>query len=264
MILENSVYNPKNIFQDIDITNNGMLSGETVFTSFRTFSNKVPFLIDHMNRLELGARYLFGKNLEIKDLLFNLQGLLKTLKEDVRVRITIFKTNDNLDYFISTNNLENFIAPISLTKSVKIKTLGLIPSFLKTGNYVETNLEVKRARELGFDDIVFTDLQNNVLECSTSNIFIIKNNNVFTPSVNDLFLNGITRQKIIEMLRMEKIKIEELAINYFNLMDSDEVFICNSVKGIRSVGRVQEIDFNNIFTKEIVAYFNDYIRNNCE
>ena len=34
------------------------------------------------------------------------------------------------------------------------------------------------------------------------------------------------------MLRKEKIKIEELAINYFNLMDSDEVFICNSVKGI--------------------------------
>jgi branched-subunit amino acid aminotransferase/4-amino-4-deoxychorismate lyase len=217
-----------------------------------------------MNRLELGASYLFGKKLEIKDLLFNLRGLLKTLKEDVRVRITIFKANDNLDYFISTNHLENFIAPISLTKSVKIKTLGLIPSFLKTGNYVETNLEIKRAWDLGFDDIFFTDLQNNVLECSTSNIFIIKNNNVFTPSVNDLFLNGITRQKIIEMLRKEKIKIEELAINYFNLMDSDEVFICNSVKGIRSVGRVEENEFNNIFTKEIVAYFNDYIRKNRE
>ena len=121
-----------------------------------------------MNRLELGARYLFGKNLEKKELLFNLRGLLKTLKEDVRVRITIFKKNDDLDYFISTNHLENFnIASISLTKSVRIKTLGLIPSFLKTGNYVETNLEIKRARDLGFDDIVFTDLQNNVLECST-------------------------------------------------------------------------------------------------
>jgi 4-amino-4-deoxychorismate lyase len=264
MILENFVFNPKNIFQDIDITNNGMFSGETVFTSFRTFSNKVPFLVDHLNRLELGGKFLFGKSVEKKALLSNLLDLLKTLKEDVRVRITIFKKNDDLDYFITTNHLENFnIAPISLTKSVKIKTLGLIPSYLKTGNYVETNLEIKRARNLGFDDIVFTDLQNNVLECSTSNIFIIKNNNVFTPSVNDLFLNGITRQKIIEMLGMEKIKIEELAINYFNLMDSDEVFICNSVKGIRSVGRVEEIEFKNIFTKEIIAYFNDYIRKNC-
>ena len=265
MILENFVYNPKNTFQDIDITKSGLLSGETVFTSFRTFSNKVLFLNDHMNRLELGARYLFGKNLEKNELLFNLRGLLKTLKEDVRVRITIFKKNEDLDYLISTNHLENFNnAGVSLTKSVKIKTLGLIPSFLKTGNYVETNLEIKRAKDLGFDDILFTDLQNNVLECSTSNIFIIKNNNVFTPAINDLFLNGITRQKIIEMLRKEKIKIEELAINYFNLMDSDEVFICNSVKGIRSVGRVEENEFNNIFTKEIVAYFNDYIRKNCE
>ncbi|MFI5390767.1 MAG: aminotransferase class IV [Bacteriovoracales bacterium] len=265
MILENFVFSPKKIFQDIDITNNGLLLNERVFTSFRTFSNKVPFLVDHMNRLDLGAKYLFGKDLEKKDLLLNLRGLLKTLKEDIRVRITILKINDELDYFISTSHLENFnTAPISLTKSEKIKTSGLIPSFLKTGNYVETNLEVERARNLGFDDIVFTDLQNNILECSTSNIFIIKNNNVFTPAVNDLFLNGITRQKIIEMLKKEKINIQESEINYSDLMDSDEVFICNSVKGIRSVGRVEKIEFNNIFTKEIIAYFNDYIRKNRE
>jgi branched-subunit amino acid aminotransferase/4-amino-4-deoxychorismate lyase len=155
--------------------------------------------------------------------------------------------------------------PLNITRAVKVRTSGLLPSYLKIGNYVETNLEIKRAKELGFEDIFFLDNRNNILECSTSNIFTIKNNKALTPLDNGLFLNGITRQKIIEMLSANKIFIEETNLNYYDFLQSDEIFICNSVKGIRFIGKIEDKKFeNHKISKKICEIFDDFLRKNCE
>ncbi len=259
MILENTLYHSRKQFQGIDFTDNGILLGETVFTSFRTHFKKVPFLNEHLDRLEKGCQFLFGKNVDKESIL----GALKPyLEKDQKIRITIFKSNDDLKFIIQESPLIDS-GNISLTKAMKIKTQGLIPPFLKTGNYLESNLEVKRANSLGFDDIIFTDFRKNILECSTSNIFAIKNKCIFTPSVNGSFLNGITRQKIIEMLNEEKMEVCEKEIGFLDLLNSDEIFITNAVKGIRSVTRVEDIKFMDDFTKEIKSNFFQFIRKNC-
>lgn len=254
-------------FQLIDFKGSSLLLGETIFTSFRTYSGKIPFLHHHLKRLEMGAQFLFQQNLEKEDILLEIRNLIeKNIGDDLRIRITLFKSNNDLDFFILAHPLENpQIGPLRLSKAYKVKTPGLVPSFLKLGNYVETNLEVKRAKENGYDDVVFLDFQNLVTECSTSNIFAIKGNSVCTPAVNGLFLNGITRQKLIEMMLEEKIGISEKSLNFNDLLECDEIFICNSVKGIRSVGKVQEKLFNkNKITREIDNRFQKFIGKNCE
>lgn len=272
--LENSVYpthylksQAKNDLQPIVFKGQGLLLGETVFTSFRTYFGKVPFLGDHIKRLEMGAQFLFQQNLKKEEIHLGIKGLLeKNLKENLRIRITLFKSHNDLDFLISVYPLENQDREaIKLSKAFKVRTPGLIPSFLKLGNYAEINLELKRALENGFDDIIFLDYQNLVTECSTSNIFAVKGDNIFTPAVNDLFLAGITRKKIIEMMLEKKIKVSEISLDFNSLLESDEIFICNSVKGIRSVGRVQDKLFSkNLITKEIIYLFNKFIGENCE
>lgn len=272
--MENSVYpthyhkNPLgNDIQLVDFKGNGLLLGETIFTSFRTYSGKVPFLKSHIKRLEMGAQFLFQQNLEKEDILLGIKNLLeKNIGRDFRFRITLFKSNNDLDFFISIYPLENqLVDPLKLLKGVKVKTPGLIPSFLKLGNYAEINLEVKRAKEINYDDVIFLDYKNRVTECSTSNIFSIKGDKVCTPAVNGLFLDGITRQKLIEMMLAEKISISEVSLDFNEFLESDEIFICNSVKGIRSVGKVQEKVFNsNNITREIDYLFQKFIRKNCE
>ena len=244
-----------------------ILLGETIFTSFRTFSGKVPFLEDHLKRLELGSEFLFHCILRREEVRLGIKTQIdKYIGKDLRIRITVFKTNNELDFFISASLLDNFeIGPVRLLKAFKVRVPGLLPSYLKVGNYLETNLEIKRAQEKGYDDVLFLDNQNQVLECSTSNIFGVKGDCIYTPVVNDLFLNGITRQKIIEMMVAEKIKVLEVALDFNALLESDEIFICNSVKGIRSVGKLHEKEFGiPKITAEINQIFNKLIERNCE
>jgi 4-amino-4-deoxychorismate lyase len=271
--LENSVYPIyyrekliENNFQGLDITKNSIFLGETIFTSFRTYGGKVPFLSEHIVRLQMGAQFLFQRNLNKESVFSGVKSLLSDSSGlDLRVRITFFKSNEDLDFFISATPLNNReVNAVKVFKAFKIRVPSLIPSYLKIGNYAETNLEIKRALENGYNDVLFLDGLNQVTECSTSNIFSIKGNEIYTPAVNGLFLNGITRQKIIEAIRLRKIKVNEVSLDFKTLLESDEIFICNSVKGIRSVEKVQEKEFNKRqITLEISQIFEKFIRNNC-
>lgn len=271
--LENSVYPIyyrkkliESSFQGTDFTKNSILQGETIFTSFRTYGGKAPFLREHITRLQLGSQFLFQLNLNEESVFSGVKSLLNESNgEDLRLRITFFKTNNELDFFISARPLDHQEGKaVKMFKAFKRRVPGLIPSYLKVGNYAETNLEIKRAVENGYDDVIFLDNHNQVTECSTSNIFSIKGDGIYTPAENGLFLNGITRQKIIEAIRSTKFKVYEVSLDFNNLLESDEIFICNSVKGIRSVEKVQEKEFNKRqITLKIIQIFEKFIGNNC-
>ena len=72
------------------------------------------------------------------------------------------------------------------------------PSFLKMGNYGDTIIELRNAKQKGFDDVLFLDTENRVKECSTSNIILIRGTNLVTPQLDSCLLDGITRKNFIK------------------------------------------------------------------
>ena len=83
---------------------------------------------------------------------------------------------------------------------------------------------LKLAHEAGYDNCVVLDPIGNVAELATANLFYAKDGEVHTPIPNGTFLNGITRQRVIQLLRDAGVEVVERAISYEELANADELF----------------------------------------
>ena len=77
-------------------------------------------------------------------------------------------------------------------------------------------------------------------EGATSNIFIVKNNKIFTPLKNEFILSGITRDVIIEIAQRYKINISEKDITVSELYDADEVWVSSSSREISPITQIND------------------------
>lgn len=83
---------------------------------------------------------------------------------------------------------------------------------------------LKEAQAKGFQNAIACDVLGNVAETATSNIFMAKGGEVFTPIPNGTFLNGITRQRVIRLLRDAGVKVWETTLTLDDFRASDEMF----------------------------------------
>ncbi len=83
---------------------------------------------------------------------------------------------------------------------------------------------LREAQSKGFQNAIVCDALGNVAETATSNIFMAKNGEVFTPIPNGTFLNGITRQRVIKLLRGAGYKVYESTLTLEDFRVADEIF----------------------------------------
>ena len=92
----------------------------------------------------------------------------------------------------------------------------------------------------GFGNCVVLDLLGNVAELATANIFIGKDGAVFTPTPNGTFLNGITRQRVIKLLRDAGISVVETTLSYRDIQTADEIFSSGNYSKVMPVNRIED------------------------
>ncbi len=80
------------------------------------------------------------------------------------------------------------------------------------------------ARDRGFENAVKLDLNGNVAEFATSNLFLVKDGVVVTPVPNGTFLNGITKQRVAALLREDGHEVVERTVTWADLETADEIF----------------------------------------
>jgi len=90
--------------------------------------------------------------------------------------------------------------------------------------YPMAGLAIADAKRRGFDNAVMCDPIGNVAELTAQNVMIVKDGVVHTPVPNGTFLNGITRQRVIGLLREAAIEVRERTIRPAELLDADEIF----------------------------------------
>lgn len=110
--------------------------------------------------------------------------------------------------------------------------------------YPMAGLAIADAKRRGFDNAVMCDPIGNVAELTAQNIMIVKDGVVHTPVPNGTFLNGITRQRVIGLLRGAGIDVRERTIRPAELHESDEIFSTGNhgkvVPCVRYEGRALE------------------------
>ncbi len=80
----------------------------------------------------------------------------------------------------------------------------------------------------------------NIAETASSNVFLAKDGVVFTPAPNDTFLNGITRQRVITLLRDDGVTVLETTLTYRDFEQADEIFTSGNYGKVQSVTRIDD------------------------
>jgi branched-chain amino acid aminotransferase len=108
-----------------------------------------------------------------------------------------------------------------------------------SGAYITSALAKTEAVDSGFDEAILMNSQGKVCEATGMNIFMVRNNKLITPSLDQDILEGITRDSILTIAKNLGIEIEQREIDKTELFIADEVFLCGTAAKVTPVKRVE-------------------------
>lgn len=227
----------------ISVFDHGLLYGDGVFEGIRVYDRQIFRLEEHLTRLYASAKYLMLKINVEKDQLA--KDVLETVRRNklpdsyIRLIVTRGVGGLGLDPFICTDSqIIIIVDKIQLyPKEFYEKGLEIIISSLirtppealnprvKSLNYLNNIMAKVEAIHEGVPEAIMLNSKGNVLECTGDNIFLVKNNEILTPSVSMGILEGITRGSVIDISRNLGYTVNEEALTKENLYSADEVFL---------------------------------------
>jgi len=247
-----SARQPHGRLELIDPTSNGFWLGMTVFDGARWANGAAPDLDRHCARVVRSAERLglrpdrSGEEIEA----LAREGIAMFDPETALYICPIY-TGDCLSV-ITDNDETRFMmlvreAPLSKPKGFSACGIpqrrparDMAPTDAKASSlYPNVIRGLRAAQHRGFDQGVVLDPNGNVAEFSFSNLFMVKGGAVHTPAVNGTFLNGITRQRIIRLLRDDGMTVEERPISFEELLTADEMFATGNYSKVSPCTRVE-------------------------
>ena len=234
--------------------NRGFKFGDALFETIKVENGRVVFLEDHYFRIMSSMRML---RMEISmkfTIEFFEKEILRTIEAneliEARVRFSVFRNDGGLylpkdnatSYIIETDKLSITLKmdyEIDLFKDHYVYS-GMM-STLKTNNKILNVLASIYADDNGLDNCILLNENKQIVEAINSNIFLVKNHQITTPSLSEGCLKGIVRKNIISLINKDSAyEIFEVAISPFELQKADEVFLTNSIVGIQPVRKYRK------------------------
>ena len=238
-------------------TSRAVSYGDGCFETFVSYKGKFLLFETHFARLQSGLKYLeMNLNLTKDQLKSEVQKLLEENEledEDSVVRIQCYREGSS-GYFDISNRSGFIISnrPIpERSESLNLKTVSIptIPSIalerkVKLSNSINYIKAAQEAKKKGGDDALMLTIDKNISETTISNIFWIKGNQVFTPSLNCDLLPGVTRSILIELISQDsELELVEGEFKLEEVYSAEAVFCTNSVMEMKSVSSVDDHSF---------------------
>jgi len=256
--------------------NRGFLYGDGLFETIHANGTEPQFIERHMNRL-LGSMKILKMVIpgffSAEYFTRHIKGVLTRNKQfqGARVRITVFRNGDGL-YTPDTNEVSFVIESTPLeydiyTLNQQGYKVEVFPDITKPDNLL-ASLKTTSAlffvlagiykSEKGLNDCLILNQSGRICESLSSNIFLVKGNKYFTPSVREGCLPGIMRQVIIEIIKHEGFYMnDDCSLTSEDLLNSDEIFLTNSITGIRWVVAFRQKRYYNKSSKILIKLLND-------
>jgi len=106
--------------------------------------------------------------------------------------------------------------------------------------YPNNSRAMIEAHTRGFGNCIMRDVMGNVAELGNANVFMARDGVVYTPVPNGTFLNGITRQRVISLLREDGDTVVEKSLTYEDFQDADEIFSSGNFSKAMPVTRIDD------------------------
>jgi branched-chain amino acid aminotransferase len=244
-----------------------------VFDGARAFEGVAPDLDLHCARVNDSARKLFLKPTVSTDEWVNLarEGLSR-FDKDAALYIRPMYWAEKEGPWVQAHDPESirwcltiYEAPMRQPKGFSVTlspfrrpTLDTMPVDAKAGCLYPNNARMLfEAQSRGFDNAVSCDMVGNVAELATSNIFMAKDGVVFTPIPNGTFLAGITRWRVIGLLRESGVNVVEKALAYKDFQSADEIFSTGNYSKVTPVNKIDDrpLPFGPLYTRARALYW---------
>lgn len=239
----------------VSVYDHGFLYGDGVFEGIRAYNGRVFKLKEHVDRLYDSAKAIAMDIPLTKEEMS--EAILETLRKnnlkDAYIRPVVSRGAGDLG--LDPRSCEKPCVVVvaqgwgamygdlyevglkAVSVCVRRNAPDSISPNIKSLNYLNNILAKIEANEKGGDEAVFLDHNGFVCEGSGDNIFIIKNNKVFTPfTINNL--KGITRATAIELLDEMGYKVIETNLGLFDLYTADEVFVTGTAAEAAPITRL--------------------------
>ncbi|MCC6671237.1 MAG: aminotransferase class IV [Planctomycetes bacterium] len=238
----------------VPVLDRGFLFGDSIYEVMRT-RDGVPFAFpDHFERLRSSADGLRLRfDLDDRALARRIQETLAAARNaENYVRIIVTRgtgTAPNIDVayapgpctvIILVRDLPRFSmleAHLQIVGRLRNDRRALDPAY-KTGNYLNNVLGLIEAKASGGTDALFLNTEGHVTECSTSNLWVLRDGVLRTPPLDAGILAGITRKLLLEMCRGEGTAAVEENLTPHDVTSAEEVFVSASLRDLVPVTRV--------------------------
>jgi branched-chain amino acid aminotransferase len=230
--------------------------GSSVFDGARAVDGKTPDLDRHCTRVNASAKTLgLDPTVSVEEWLGLVRDGLKRFESTEAIYIRPMYWAEEGGYmgvpaepastrFMLCLHVAPMIAPTGFSLAVspfRRPTIETMPTDAKAGCLYPNNARaIVEARSRGFDNALVRDMLGNVAETATSNLFMVKEGVVFTPVPNGCFLDGITRQRTIGLLRQAGREVVEKALTLADFNDADEIFSTGNHSKVVPVTRLEE------------------------
>jgi branched-chain amino acid aminotransferase len=220
----------------------GLLLGDGVFETLRTYGGRLPSLPEHLERLDAGARVL-GIEVDRDSLANGARELVATCgPEDLRVRITVTSGPGPAGLRRGDVPTTRLITATPLSPWPETATAVFAPwahdeqsplAGVKSTSRADTVLAMVHARAQGADEALFVNQAGNLCEATTANVFAVIDGAVVTPPLSAGCLPGITRDHVLRLCRELGVEAEERDLAGGEIAGVDELFLTSSTREVQ-------------------------------
>lgn len=244
--------------------------GDGIFETIKLVDGKLMFWEDHFERLSKGIDYLkldatnkdeqFWKG-EIEKI------LVKNYYKHARIRVIVYRNapglytpmGNRIGYLIEGTRFDkaeyNFNPDGISLGLFEQDHKGMSPlNNLKTTSALLFVLAGSYKKEQNLGDVIVLNAAGRVCETVSSNIFVVINDKVITPSLSEGCLDGVMRKQIIKAIKQKKLDFEERELTVDEVRSADEIFTTNSMSGVQGISQFEDKKLHNIYAKQLQSY----------
>lgn len=229
----------------ISVTDRGFMYGEGVYESLRTYNGSIFAPLKHFERFKRSAQMLgISCKMNFEEFKSILLDGIKDLKEDCTIRVMLTNGNGKDPLFIvyvmklqaPSQEFYSYGVDVGVSKIRKIDEFAM-PALLKTTSHA--NLMMAKREKESFYEVLMLNSHGYLAEGLMSNIFLVENNVLVTPSLESGILDGITREVVIDLAKSLEIQISERLVNVDELFNCSEAFLTRTSAGIIPIRKIE-------------------------
>ncbi len=253
----------------VSVTDRGFMYGEGIYESLRTYGGSLFAPSFHYDRFRRSANILgLPFKMDLAEFKSTIAEGLKGLEKDCTVRMALTsgdgETQNSVVYIMELQapsaDLYTYGVNVGISKFRK-PSVASIPSTLKTISHA--NLMLARRGKEEFYEVLLLNNEGFLAEGLMSNVFLVENEKIVTPSVDSGILDGITRNIVMDLAKSLGIALEERKVDIDELFNCSEIFLTRTSAEIVPVRRVESrLLFENEpggITELLIENFRPYI-----